>query len=120
MALATFQIVTEPATPAAKPADAVLDWRARILPLALTFSLGVSISLAAFFLVRTNEQQRVEREFDWRARSHFQSLLGGVDRLEESLYTMRDLFYATAQVSTWEFRDTATDLIQRHPGIHLL
>ncbi len=120
MALATLQGVTEPATPAAKPADAVLGWPARILPLALTFSLGVSISLAAFFLVRTTEQQRVEREFDWRARSHFQTLRTRVDRLEECLYTMRDLYYATAHVSAWEFRDTATDLIQRHPGIYLL
>ncbi len=120
MAPATFHAVTEPATPAARPADAVLDWPARLVPLALTFGLGAAISLAAFFLVRLNEEQRVEREFDWRARSHIQTLRVGVERLEECLYTMRDLYFASDHVSASEFRDTAADLRQRHPGIDVL
>ncbi len=120
MGLAANPAVTEPAPPAAQSGDVVLDWPSKILPLALTFSLGAGISLAAFFFVRTDERERMEKEFEWRARSHAQALRGSIERLEESLYTMRDLFYSTQHLNADEFRDTAADQLQRHPGIDML
>src|SRR5688572_13876069 len=119
-ALATFYTVTEPVTHAALSSEAALTWSGRFLPLALTLCLGVALSLTAFYAVRTSENQRIEREFHWRARSQVQAVQVGVERFEECLYTLRDLFYATEHVSPSEFRDTASDLLQRHPAICLL
>jgi PAS domain S-box-containing protein len=90
------------------------------LPLILTLLLGVGISIAAYFFVHRSEQQRIEGEFEWRSRSHAQALRVSIQRLEESLYTIRDVFHSSGNISYAEFATTTMDLRARHRGIQLM
>ena len=92
----------------------------RNLTLACIVSLGVAFSLIAFFLTRGAERDRVEQEFDWRTRVHLQALRTNVERFEECLYTLRDLFQSNARVDYAEFQRTALDLRRRHRGVQQL
>ncbi len=112
--------MTEPAQPAVQSAKAGLGGPKRILPLVFTLGLGVALSVAAFLLVQRSERQRVEAEFDWRARSQGGTLRTILDGYEETLHSLRNVFDASGNVSYGEFRLAAADLRERHPGIHLL
>jgi len=92
----------------------------RIFPLACILLVGVGFSLLAFFLIRRNEQERIEQEFDWRTRSHIEALRTNLERSEECLYTLRDLFQSASYVTPTKFRRTAEDLRERHRGVQQL
>ncbi|MEP6668044.1 MAG: CHASE domain-containing protein [Chthoniobacter sp.] len=92
----------------------------RIFPLACILLLGIGLSLSTFFLIRRNERERIEQEFAWRTRSHLEALRVNLERSEECLYTLRDLFESNADVTYAEFRRTAEDLRKRHPGVQQL
>ena len=92
----------------------------RIFPLACILLLGVGLSLVAFFLIRHTERERIEQEFDWHTRSHCEALRTNLERSEECLYTLRDLFQSTAYVTPAKFRRAAEDLRQRHRGVQQL
>ena len=73
--------------------------------------------MLAFFLIRRNERERIEQEFDWRTRSHMEALRTNLERYEEGLYTLRDLFQSASYVTPAKFRRTAEDVRQRHRGV---
>jgi PAS domain S-box-containing protein len=112
--------VTKPAKQAAHPAETVLDWPKRMVPVALTITLGAALSIAAFLYVLRSERQRVEDEFAWRSRSHAQALRVNIQRLEESLFTVRDVFQSSPHISYAEFTTTTAELRRRHQGIQLI
>jgi PAS domain S-box-containing protein len=105
--------------PERKP-GASLTPRWRSFPLACVILGGVALSLTAFFFARSHEQERIEQEFTWRARSHLESLRANLDRFEECVYTLRDIFQASADVTLARFSATAEDLRHRHPGVQVL
>ena len=72
----------------------------RLFTLACILLLGITFSLIAFFLTRTAERDRVEQEFDWRTRVHLEALRTNLERFEESLYTLRDLFQSGGTISS--------------------
>ncbi len=82
--------------------------------------VGAVLSIAAFFLIRHDEQRRIEREFEWRTHSHFEGLRTNLHNFEECLYTLRDLFQSHPSVSYPEFVQTASDLRARHRGVQML
>ena len=92
----------------------------RALPVALVLSLGLILSLGIFLLVRRWDADRVVREFEWHARSAADDLREAVTRSEDSLYTLRDLYDSSENVTAEEFKRTVDDLRVRHPGIHTL
>lgn len=92
----------------------------RILTLGCIVLLGVSCALVAFFLIRNGERDRAEQEFAWRTRRHLEALRVNLERSEECLYTLRDLFQSTGGVSYAEFQRTAEDLRRRHRGVQQL
>ncbi len=92
----------------------------RIFPLACILLLGVGLSLIAFFFIRGNERERIEQEFEWRTRSHLEALRTNLERSEECLFTLRDLFQSATYVAPSKFRRTAEDLRQRHRGVQQL
>ena len=120
MALAIFRGVTEPATPAASSAEAVLQWPRRIWPLVLTLLLGAAFSVAAWFFVHRSEQERVEGEFTWRSRSHAQALRVNIQRLEGGLYAVRNVLHSSGNLSYADFATTTSELRRRHSGIQLV
>ncbi len=97
-----------------------MEWPKRILPVAASLVLGAGLSVAAFLLVQRSERQRVEQEFTWRSRSHAQTLRVNIQRLEECLYTMRNVFQSSGHISYAEFATVTEDLRRRHPGIQLI
>ncbi|EDY20647.1 multi-sensor hybrid histidine kinase [Chthoniobacter flavus Ellin428] len=92
----------------------------RILTLGCIVLLGMSCALVAFFLTRNSERERAEQEFAWRTRRHLEALRVNLERSEECLYTLRDLFQSTGGVSYSEFQRTAQDLRRRHQGVQQL
>ena len=92
----------------------------RVFPLACVVFLGAVCALIAFLLTRVDESERVEREFAWRAHSHLQALRTNLERSEECLYTLRDLFLSSDHVTLAEFQRTAQDLRRRHRGVQQL
>ncbi|MEI9898505.1 MAG: CHASE domain-containing protein [Chthoniobacter sp.] len=82
--------------------------------------LGVGLALIAFCLTHSNERARAEAEFAWHTRSRLEALRINLERSEECLYTLRDLFRSSGSVSAEEFRRTAEDVRRRHPGVEQL
>ncbi len=80
----------------------------------------MTLSLGIFFLVRQWDRERVEREFEWRLRREAQALEVTLRGYEECLYSLRNLYDASAKVTFAEFQTAARDLRARHPGIELL
>ncbi|MEZ0254480.1 MAG: CHASE domain-containing protein [Chthoniobacter sp.] len=109
----------KPVNPEAE-ADTISARPMRVFPLACVLSLGAICALVAFFLTRVDEGERVEREFSWRAHSHLEALRTNLERSEECLFTLRDLFLSSDQVTMAEFQRTAQDLRRRHRGVQQL
>ncbi len=81
---------------------------------------GVLLTGGAFGLVRVWEAERTEREFRWQAESRVQVIGTTLRSYEESLYAMRDLLDASADVKEAEFRRAASAQLARHPGLEAL
>ncbi len=81
---------------------------------------GLGISVAAFAFVWHSEAVRMEREFEWRARSQAEALRSALINHEETLFTLRNLYDSSENVTAAEFKRTAVDLRERHLGLHLL
>ena len=92
----------------------------RALPAALVLSIGLTLSVAVFLLVRRWDTDRVKRAFEWRSQSAAGDLREAVTRSEDCLYTLRDLYDASENVTAEEFRLTAENLRGRHRGIQIL
>jgi PAS domain S-box-containing protein len=92
----------------------------RLFPLLSVVILGLALSLATFYFARSREQQRIEQEFAWRARSHLEALRTSLDRYEECLYTLRDLFESSSFVDFTKFQRACADIRNRHHGVQML
>ncbi len=114
------QAVGTVTTPAVRESNPLPPRVRRATVLALIWVGGVALSTAAFYFVWHCERMRVEQEFEWRARSQAEALRGSLLDHDEVLFTMRNLYDSSENVTADEFRRTAADLRARHPGIHLL
>jgi len=111
--------VNAPSVPEAKP-RALSTASGRYFPLACVVGLGVALSLTAFYFARSHEQERIEQEFAWRARSHMEALRTNLERFEECLYTLRAIFQSSTNVTFPKFRNTSEDVRRRHHGVQML
>ena len=92
----------------------------RALPLAIVLVCGVAFSAAVALVVRNQERERFEEEFNREAQTQWRSMQVAIREYKECLHTLRDLFDSSEDVSADEFRRTSSDLRARHSGIELL
>jgi PAS domain S-box-containing protein len=93
---------------------------AGMMPMIGVVALGIALSVAVFALVGRWERERVAQNFTIQARNHFGDVAITVQRYQEALFTLRDVFAASDEVTFAEFRTAAADLRERHPGIQSL
>jgi PAS domain S-box-containing protein len=111
-----------PAVPPLPPNDlpaqkmAVLRERAALLVL----MVGISVSVLAFLFVRERERDKSIAEFERRAQSFTNIAADRLQRHQESLYSLRNLFHFSGEVTREEFSGAARDLISRQVGVHTL
>ena len=92
----------------------------RLFPLLCVVTLGLVLSLAMFYFARSREEERIEQEFAWRARSHMEALRTSLDRFEECLYTLRELFQSSGFLAYQKFQRASADIRERHRGVQML
>ncbi len=95
------------------------SWK-RYRPLAYTISAGIVLSIAAFALVRRQEQARVRGEFEQRARAQATAILRSLTRHVDVLHSVAGVYAASREVERQEFRDLADLFLPRHPGFRAL
>jgi len=76
----------------------------RRLPLLLTLSVGLVLSLTIFYVARSNEQDRLQHDFEQRARSIANILVVGVNDNLEVLEFINNFYAASQSVTRAEFR----------------
>jgi len=91
----------------------------RHLPLA-TFLVGTLLSFTVFALVRSSEQVALQVEFERRAQNVSLRVEDYLLRNVEPLYSLRNLFDYSGDVSREEFNGAARDLISRSISIQAL
>ena len=109
-----------------RPADTVdqpklrsaLFQRRRLPWLALTF--GTALSLLVFVLIRIGEHASLRREFERRASNVTLRVEDYLLRNVEPLYSLRNLFNYSEEVSRQEFTGAARDLISRSVSVQAL
>ncbi len=92
----------------------------RAIPLALVLVCGLAFSGAVAVVVRNQERERFEADFDQQTQIQSRAMKVAIREYEECLYTLRDLFNSSENVLASEFRRTSSDLRTRHPGLELL
>jgi PAS domain S-box-containing protein len=92
----------------------------RLFPLLSVVILGLALSLATFLFARSREQERIEQEFAWRARSHLEALRTSLGRYDECLYTLRELFQSSNSLPYTKFQRACQDIRNRHHGVQML
>ena len=110
--------VSEISAPAKKEAPATSLRRA--IPLATVLVLGLAFSCAVAWVVRNQERQRFEEDFDRQTQIQSRAMEVAIREYEECLFTLRDLFLSSDEVRSEEFRRTSADLRARHPGLELV
>jgi len=81
---------------------------------------GVILSVTAFSLVRHGETERDLAAFQRRSQAVGARVREGLQRHQETLYALRNLFHYSDEVSRTEFAHAAHDLISRQKGVHAL
>lgn len=92
----------------------------RAIPLALVLACGVAFSAVAALVVRNQEIDRYEGDFERHAQIEWRSIQVAIREYEECLHSLRDLFDSSDHVTPGEFRRASLDLRTRHPGIELV
>ena len=92
----------------------------RALPLVMVLVCGIAFSAAVALVVRNQERERFAEDFNREAQFQGRSMQVTVREYEECLYTLRDLFDSSEEVTAGEFRRASADLRARHSGIELL
>ena len=91
----------------------------RHTPLAVLL-VGASLSLLSFFYIRREEERGRVREFERRAANTALRVEDYLQRREEALYALRNLFEYSDDVARAEFAGFARDLRSRQVGVHSL
>ena len=92
----------------------------RAIPLVVVLVCGLAFSSAVAIVVRNQERERFESEFDRQAQIQWRSLQVAIRGFEECLFSLRVLFDSSDEVTAGEFHRAAADLRTRHPGLELL
>jgi len=82
--------------------------------------LGVIATLIAYFVTSTTEQAGLRAEFERRSQVIASTIDLSLQRHEDTLYSLRNLFHYSGSVTREEFAGAAQDLMQRHAGIRAL
>ena len=86
----------------------------------LVVGFGVAISVTACVVTWRAERLRMEAEFEQRAHRTAQLVVDGLQRQQDTLYALRNLFHFSPQVSREAFAGAAHELIQRQTGVRAL
>ena len=86
----------------------------------LALTLGTALSLLVFVLIRVGEHDSLRREFERRASNVTLRVEDYLLRNVEPLYSLRDLFNYSEEVTRREFNGAARDLISRSVSVQAL
>jgi len=91
----------------------------RTLPWLVLLGGGV-LSCLAFAMVRSIERKSIRLEFSRRCQVLTSVIETAVREHEDSLYSLRNQFHYSTNLTRAEFAGIAEDLVHRHEGIHAL
>jgi two-component system, cell cycle sensor histidine kinase and response regulator CckA len=97
-----------------------MDRLRRQMGFCLVLLLGVAASLALYRFATYTEERRIEEEFYRRAAVRHALISESIHGYEECLYSLRNLFMSSDDVTADEFASTARDILSRHQGIQAL
>lgn len=85
----------------------------------LVLSIGLLLSIAAWYLAERALQQNVQTYFDFRVKQLLATIDNRIENYQQVLYGARGLFAASKEVDRDEFKDyvAALNLTNRYPGI---
>lgn len=86
----------------------------------LVVTVGIAISIAAFFQVRSMEARRARNDFSQDARFRLRALNNSLAIHMEALRSIGSLFDAPEKVDREDFRTFVAHDLSRHPGIQAL
>lgn len=86
----------------------------------LAWILGSAASLGAFAFFRQAEQRALSAEIDRRSQIIANVIQISLRAHEDTLYSLRNLFHYSAEVSRVEFAGASNELVAVHPGIQAL
>ncbi len=78
------------------------------------------MSVVAFLFVRDRENDKSEADFERRAQGFINLATDRLQRHQETLFSLRNLFHYSGDVSRDEFAGAARDLISRQYGVQAL
>lgn len=82
--------------------------------------VGLSLSLAALWLIRQQLAANQLLDFEWVAHNRVRAISHGIDNGLRAVTTIRDLYAASDQVAPEEFREFSNALLRRYRGIKQL
>jgi PAS domain S-box-containing protein len=83
-------------------------------------AVGILISVGIYFFSRQARAHEIEAEFSRRAESRHALTTQIVASYEAGLYSLKNLFEGSDNVSRDEFREVAADILARYPGTKAL
>ncbi len=95
-------------------------WRPRRLTLLLPLSATLIALIAAFILVRSAENTRIQLEFDIHAATIEKTLNERFEHLISGSFVVRDVFQASHEIERAEFATLSRAVLQRYPEIQAL
>ncbi len=92
----------------------------RYLPLMCAVTIGALLSASAFVLVGNQDRERVQTEFQHKARGHASAMRDRVYQYQDALHSIVGLYAASREVERQEFREFVARTLSRLPGIQAL
>ncbi|MEJ1298458.1 MAG: PAS domain S-box protein [Candidatus Sedimenticola sp. (ex Thyasira tokunagai)] len=86
----------------------------------LVVIIGLSLSLAALWLIRQQLDAHKLLDFEWVAHNRIRAINHGIDNGLLAVTTIRDFYKASDEIGPQEFRLFADSLLERHQGIQTL
>jgi len=90
------------------------------LALVCTLLAGTVLSVAAFAFVDKHQRERVQAEFEHKARGHAGAIRDRVYQYQDALHSIAGLYAASREVDRQEFREFVARTLSRLPGIQAL
>ena len=89
-------------------------WRISVAAIIL---IGLALTVSAYYLVRTWEQDVIDSEFERRANNHAAVLQTTIDQHIELLESLAGLFIASEHVKRGQFRRFVDPILTRNPEV---
>lgn len=82
--------------------------------------IGLTLSLAALWLIRQQLEAHRLLDFEWVAHNRTRALNHGIDNGLSAIESVRDFFLASSEVDANSFQTFAESLLKRVQGVHAL